>query len=139
MRGFAVRALARHLERGHRRLRRAVVLAPQFHENHILTESLAFNLLMGKRWPAYGVEIEEAIEVCRQLGLGELERVVLGVGVDLRRGLARRQAEHGQQGKDAIHVGRENQADDSNHDSTPRRETRYACRPWKKAWKSKKM
>ena len=60
--------------------RRAVVLAPQFHENHILTESLAFNLLMGKRWPAYGNEIEEAIEVCRQLGLGELlDRMPAGI------------------------------------------------------------
>ena len=65
---------------GTRVWRRAVVLAPQFHENHILTESLAFNLLMGKRWPAYGAEIEEAIEVCRQLGLGELlDRMPAGI------------------------------------------------------------
>lgn len=65
---------------GTRVWRRAVVLAPQFHENHILTESLAFNLLMGRRWPAYGAEIEEAIEVCRQLGLGELlDRMPAGI------------------------------------------------------------
>jgi ATP-binding cassette subfamily B protein len=65
---------------GTRVWRRAVVLAPQFHENHILTESLAFNLLMGRRWPAYGNEIEEAIEVCRRLGLGELlERMPAGI------------------------------------------------------------
>ena len=43
-------------------------------------KSLAFNLLMGRRWPAYGDEIEEAIEVCRQLGLGELlDRMPAGI------------------------------------------------------------
>jgi ATP-binding cassette subfamily B protein len=57
---------------GTRVWRRAVVLAPQFHENHILTESLAFNLLLGRRWPAYPGDLEEAMEVCNQLGLGEL-------------------------------------------------------------------
>ena len=31
--------------------RQRVVAAPQFHENHVFTESLAFNLLMGRRWP----------------------------------------------------------------------------------------
>jgi len=65
---------------GTRVWRRAVVLAPQFHENHILTESLAFNLLMGKRWPALPAELEDAIEVCKQLGLGELlERMPAGI------------------------------------------------------------
>jgi ATP-binding cassette subfamily B protein len=65
---------------GTRVWRRAVVLAPQFHENHILTESLAFNLLMGKRWPAYSADLEEAIDVCKQLGLGELlDRMPAGI------------------------------------------------------------
>ena len=65
---------------GTRVWRRAVVLAPQFHDNHILTESLAFNLLMGRRWPAYPAELEEAIEVCKRLGLGELlERMPAGI------------------------------------------------------------
>ena len=49
-----------------------VVSAPQFHDNHILTETLAFNLLMGKRWPAIPSDFEEAETVCRQLGLGGL-------------------------------------------------------------------
>jgi ATP-binding cassette subfamily B protein len=31
--------------------RRRVVAAPQFHENHVLTETFAFNLLMGRGWP----------------------------------------------------------------------------------------
>jgi ATP-binding cassette subfamily B protein len=57
---------------GLRRWRRSVVLAPQFHENHILSESLAFNLLMGRRWPALPADLAEAEDVCRALGLGEL-------------------------------------------------------------------
>ena len=31
--------------------RRRVVLAPQFHDNHVLAETFAFNVLMGRRWP----------------------------------------------------------------------------------------
>ncbi len=52
--------------------RRRVVLAPQFHENHVFTETLAFNLLMGRRWPPEEEDLAEAIEVCRELGLGGL-------------------------------------------------------------------
>ncbi len=52
--------------------RRRVVSAPQFHENHVLTETFAFNLLMGRNWPPSGSDIAEAEEVCRELGLGEL-------------------------------------------------------------------
>ena len=46
--------------------------APQFHENHILSGTLAFNLLMGRNWPATDAEIEEARELCVELGLGDL-------------------------------------------------------------------
>lgn len=46
--------------------------APQFHENHILQGSLAFNLLMGRRWPATAADIDEARELCEELGLGAL-------------------------------------------------------------------
>lgn len=52
--------------------RRQVVLAPQFHENHVFTETLAFNLLMGRRWPPADQDLEDAAEVCRELGLGDL-------------------------------------------------------------------
>lgn len=52
--------------------RRRVVSAPQFHENHVLTETFAFNLLMGRRWPPRVEDLKEAEEVCRELGLGEL-------------------------------------------------------------------
>ncbi|MDQ6664800.1 MAG: ABC transporter ATP-binding protein/permease [Acidobacteriota bacterium] len=54
------------------RWRKRVVSAPQFHENHVLTETLAFNLLMGRRWPPLPTDMEEAESICRELGLGEL-------------------------------------------------------------------
>ncbi|MEW6379405.1 MAG: ABC transporter ATP-binding protein [bacterium] len=52
--------------------RRRVAAAPQFHENHVLTGTLAFNLLMGRRWPPQPGDLEEAEAVCRKLGLGSL-------------------------------------------------------------------
>ncbi|MET0405058.1 MAG: ATP-binding cassette domain-containing protein, partial [Cystobacter sp.] len=52
--------------------RRRVVAAPQFQENHILTGSLAFNLLMGRAWPPRPGDLEAAAELCRALGLGPL-------------------------------------------------------------------
>src|SRR4030095_1301871 len=58
--------------------RRRVVSAPQFHENHVLTETFAFNLLMGRRWPPRVEDIAEADAVCRELGLGELLRRMPG-------------------------------------------------------------
>jgi ATP-binding cassette subfamily B protein len=65
---------------GARGWRRRVVAAPQFHENHILTGSLAFNLLMGRRWPARPGDLKEAEEVCRELGLGAvLDRMPSGL------------------------------------------------------------
>ncbi len=52
--------------------RRRVVVAPQFHENHVLTETFAFNLLMGRRWPPLAEDLREAEAICRELGLGDL-------------------------------------------------------------------
>ena len=46
--------------------RRRVVAAPQFHENHVLTGSFAFNLLMGRRWPPQPGDLEEAETVVPQ-------------------------------------------------------------------------
>jgi ATP-binding cassette subfamily B protein len=46
--------------------------APQFHDNHILSGTLAFNLLMGRGWPATASDLREAEAVCRDLGLGDL-------------------------------------------------------------------
>ncbi|RPJ59669.1 MAG: ABC transporter ATP-binding protein, partial [Acidobacteria bacterium] len=52
--------------------RRRVVAAPQFHENHVLTETFAFNLLMGQRWPPQPADVEAAERICRELGLDDL-------------------------------------------------------------------
>jgi ATP-binding cassette, subfamily B, bacterial len=52
--------------------RKSVAIVPQFHENHILTGTLAFNVLMGRRWPLRPEDLEQAETVCRELGLGEL-------------------------------------------------------------------
>ncbi|HEX2076082.1 MAG TPA: ABC transporter ATP-binding protein [Longimicrobium sp.] len=65
---------------GHRGWRRRVVLVPQFHENHVLMGSLAFNLLVGREWPPSQAALEEAEAVCRGLGLGPLlERMPGGI------------------------------------------------------------
>jgi ATP-binding cassette subfamily B protein len=52
--------------------RRRVVAVPQLHANHIFAETLAFNLLLGRGWPAPAGDLAAADEVCRELGLGEL-------------------------------------------------------------------
>ncbi len=52
--------------------RHGVTLASQYHENHVLMGSFAFNLLMGRRWPPQEGDLEEAVHVCRSLGLGPL-------------------------------------------------------------------
>ena len=57
---------------GSRAWRRAVAAAPQFHENHIFSNTLAFNLLVGRRWPPQPDDFEEAEALCRELGLGDL-------------------------------------------------------------------
>ncbi|MEQ1899937.1 MAG: ABC transporter ATP-binding protein [Devosia sp.] len=49
-----------------------VAAAPQFHENHILTGTLAFNLLLGRRWPATEDDLAVARDLCEELGLGTL-------------------------------------------------------------------
>jgi ATP-binding cassette, subfamily B, bacterial len=52
--------------------RRAIVAAPQFHENYVLTETFAFNLLMSRRWPPEQEDLDEAKSLCQELGLAEL-------------------------------------------------------------------
>ena len=55
-------------------------MVPQFHENYIFTGTLAFNLLMGRRWPPSPQDVSEAELLCRELGLGELlERMPAGI------------------------------------------------------------
>jgi len=52
--------------------RQCVVMAPQFQENHIFSETFAFNLLMGRHWPPKQEDLEQAEQICRELGLDEL-------------------------------------------------------------------
>lgn len=49
-----------------------ITSAPQYHDNHIYHGSLAYNLLMGRRWPATADDLALAEEICRELGLGPL-------------------------------------------------------------------
>lgn len=52
--------------------RRRVAMVPQFHENHVLTETFAFNLLFGRAWPPSQSDLDEAEAICRNLGLDDL-------------------------------------------------------------------
>ncbi len=52
--------------------RKRVVVAPQFHENHVFTGTFGFNLLMGRQWPPTDEDLTEALTLCNELGLGEL-------------------------------------------------------------------
>ncbi len=58
--------------RGREGWRRRIASAPQFHENHVLSGTLAFNLLMGRSWPPTDADRAEAEAVCRELALGPL-------------------------------------------------------------------
>ena len=61
---------------GERGWRRRIVAAPQFHQNHVITGPLLFNLLMGRPAPQAPADAEraarEAVDVCREMGLGNL-------------------------------------------------------------------
>ncbi|PTL85743.1 ABC transporter ATP-binding protein [Vitiosangium sp. GDMCC 1.1324] len=46
--------------------------APQFHENHIVSGTLAMNLLLGRTWPPSLEDLNNARAICEELGLGEL-------------------------------------------------------------------
>ncbi|MEW5979227.1 MAG: ABC transporter ATP-binding protein, partial [Acidobacteriota bacterium] len=49
-----------------------IAAAPQFHENFVFANTLAFNLLLGRQWPPSTADLEEARQVCRELGLENL-------------------------------------------------------------------
>jgi ATP-binding cassette subfamily B protein len=62
------------------RWRAGVVAAPQFHENHVFSGTLAFNLLMSREWPPRPEDLELATSICHELGLGDLlERMPAGI------------------------------------------------------------
>ncbi|NOT32857.1 MAG: ATP-binding cassette domain-containing protein [Candidatus Eisenbacteria bacterium] len=53
---------------------RHLSLAPQPSENHVFSDTLAFNLLLGRPWPHRAEDYEDARLVCEELGLGSLIR-----------------------------------------------------------------
>jgi ATP-binding cassette subfamily B protein len=65
---------------GAERWRRRIAAAPQFHENHVLAETFAFNLLMGRGGTHGPADLREAEAICAELGLGEvLNRMPAGM------------------------------------------------------------
>ena len=61
--------------------RSKVGLVPQHGDNHVLLAPMAFNLLMGRNWPPQPEDLEAAVAVCRELGLGPLlQRMPAGLG-----------------------------------------------------------
>jgi ATP-binding cassette subfamily B protein len=65
---------------GLRGWRRRVTAAPQFHENYLFNDTLAFNLLMARRWPPSAEDVLLAETACRRLGLGDLlDRMPSGI------------------------------------------------------------
>ena len=57
---------------GIHRWRSLVRSVPQANYNHLISDSLAFNLLMGRNWPPSREDIREAEELCHELGLGAM-------------------------------------------------------------------
>jgi ATP-binding cassette subfamily B protein len=52
--------------------RRRLAAAPQFHENHVLAETFAFNLFLGHPAVLTPADFKEAQSICMELGLGDL-------------------------------------------------------------------
>jgi ATP-binding cassette subfamily B protein len=52
------------------RWRERVGVVPQFHENHVFSASVLFNLLLGRGWPPRREDVIEAEALCRELDLG---------------------------------------------------------------------
>ncbi|MEM7151404.1 MAG: ABC transporter ATP-binding protein [Myxococcota bacterium] len=52
--------------------RRAVVVVPQFHQSHVLTQTFAFNALLGRPWPPREEDMERLHELIAKLGLSDL-------------------------------------------------------------------
>jgi ATP-binding cassette subfamily B protein len=60
--------------------RKRLAAAPQFHENHVLAETFAFNLFLGRPKILTPADFEEAEAICGELGLSDLlERMPAGV------------------------------------------------------------
>ena len=60
--------------------RRRIATAPQYHENHVLSASLGFNLLLARPYPHTPQDYVDARQLCNELGLGDLlERMPSGL------------------------------------------------------------
>jgi len=77
---------------------RVATQAPQFHENHVLTGTLGFNLLMGRNWPASDADLAEAEALCQELGLGGL-LARMPAGLQQRVGETGWQLSHGERSR----------------------------------------
>ncbi len=77
---------------------RLATAAPQFHENHILSGTIGFNLLMGRQWPAPDADLREATQLCEELGLGDLLARMPG-GIHQRVGETGWQLSHGERSR----------------------------------------
>jgi len=77
---------------------RLATAAPQFHENHILSGTVAFNLLMGSQWPPTPAGLAEAQQLCEELGLGALLRR-MPAGLQQRIGETGWQISHGERSR----------------------------------------
>lgn len=77
---------------------RLAAAAPQFHDNHILSGSLAFNLLMARSWPPTSADLADATELCEELGLGDLLSRMPG-GLEQQVGETGWQLSHGERSR----------------------------------------
>jgi ATP-binding cassette subfamily B protein len=83
--------------------RRRVTAAPQFHENHVLNGSFAYNLLLGREWPTSPEMRDKARALCSELGLDELISK-MPAGIDELIGETGWQLSHGE--KSRLYIAR---------------------------------
>jgi ATP-binding cassette subfamily B protein len=83
---------------GPERWRARIGGAPQFHENHVFSASLSFNLLLGRAWPPRQDDVAEAEAICRELDLGPL-LARMPSGMEQLVGESGWQLSHGERGR----------------------------------------
>jgi ATP-binding cassette, subfamily B, bacterial len=83
---------------GDERWRARIGAAPQFHENHVFSASLLFNLLLGRAWPPRPQDIADAEAICRELDLGPL-LARMPSGLEQLVGESGWQLSHGERGR----------------------------------------